>query len=226
MTIKWQTNDKKWHRNDKEMTKKMTKNDNTNPKWQTQMQKNDKIIILEFSNVCRPKIFLIVAYSQTRIAWLFSWVYPPLKMCSCAVEHGFGCQQPLFCLTQLACAGVGLVRSMERDKAQRSSQSKEPEAAGENGAGLKKMVVLIFDPTFCNVLEILKCERFLDLHSVIFCNLVHFGIFWVGTPPGSFRQAAAKSVAKPKEPDAQKLEIHEDLRIMVWRDTWRHPWSF
>ena len=83
-------------------------------------------------------------------------------MCSCAVEHGFGCQQPLFCLTQLACAGVGLVRSMERDKAQRSSQSKELEAAGENGAGLKKMVVLIFDPTFCNVLEILKCERFLD----------------------------------------------------------------
>ena len=57
---------KKWHRNDKEMTKTWQKND-TNPKWQTQMQKKCNKNAKKwqnnyfgFSNVCRPKIFLRV----------------------------------------------------------------------------------------------------------------------------------------------------------------------
>ena len=51
--------------NDKEMTKKWQTNDNTNPKWQTQMQKKCNKNAKKWqnnyfgiSNVCRPKIFL------------------------------------------------------------------------------------------------------------------------------------------------------------------------
>ena len=57
---------KKWHRNDKEMTKKWQKNDkqmttqiqNDKPKCKknaTKMQKNDKIIILEFPMFAGPR---------------------------------------------------------------------------------------------------------------------------------------------------------------------------
>ena len=66
MTITWQTNDKKWQRNGTEMTKN-DKNDNTNPKWQTQTQKNATEMPKKWqnnyfgiSNVCRPKIFLML----------------------------------------------------------------------------------------------------------------------------------------------------------------------
>ena len=57
MTIKW-------------LTKKWQKNDNTNPKWQTQMQKKCNKNAKKWqnnyfgiSNVCRPKIFLTLSWS-------------------------------------------------------------------------------------------------------------------------------------------------------------------
>ena len=45
----------KWQKNAKQNAKKMQKNDKADPKWQTQMQKNDKIIILEFPMFAGPR---------------------------------------------------------------------------------------------------------------------------------------------------------------------------
>ena len=82
---------KKWHRNDKEMTKKWqkmtTQIQNDKPKCKKMQQtckKNDKIIILEFpmfagprfSNVCRPKIFLILNVSNFMLCLLKRSVVP------------------------------------------------------------------------------------------------------------------------------------------------------
>ena len=46
---------KKCKKNAKQNAKKMQKNDKADPKWQTQMQKNDKIIILEFPMFAGPR---------------------------------------------------------------------------------------------------------------------------------------------------------------------------
>ena len=108
MTIKWQTNDKKWQGHDKEITK----NDNTNPKWQTQMQKKCNKNAKKWqhnyfgiSNVCRPKIFLMPVRSYwlvyqlcclkactTHLEWNLLQNWPiALKTCSHVRTIPFSC---------------------------------------------------------------------------------------------------------------------------------------